>query len=244
MVNFSAGAQTTIASMVAALIVALTVAFCTPLFYYLPKAVLGAVIIMAVVPLIDVQTFINSWRFNKADALTLLGTFALVLLLGVELGILGGIALSFLLMLYRSSQPHIAIVGRVGCSEHFRNVARHDVITHPHLLTLRVDESLYFANTRFVEDFIRQQCQQQPNVAHVILICNAVNFIDASALETLENLTLNLADEGITLHLAEVKGPVMDQLQRTEFLQHLQPGRVFFTTDTAIRELSTQPVTR
>ncbi|MEH6575912.1 MAG: sulfate permease [Amphritea sp.] len=238
MVNFSSGAQTTIASMISALIVALTVAFCTPLFYYLPKAVLGAVIIMAVLPLIDLQAFINSWRFNKADALTLLGTFILVLLLGVELGILGGITLSFLLMLYRSSQPHIAVVGRVGNSEHFRNINRHDVSIDKHVLAIRVDESLYFANTRFVEDFIRQQCVQQQDLKHVVLICTAVNFIDASALETLEILTLDLADEGVTLHLSEIKGPVMDQLQNTSFLQHLEPGKVFFTTDAAMRELA------
>lgn len=238
MVNHSAGAQTTIASIISALIVALTVALFTPLFYFLPNAVLGAVIIMAVLPLIDIKAFIDSWRFNKADGLTLLGTFLFVLLLGVELGILCGIAISFLLLIYRSSQPHMAIVGRVGDSEHFRNVNRHDVTTDKHLLSIRVDESLYFANTRFVEDFIRQHCGQRRGIEHVILICNAVNFIDASALETLENLSLHLASEGITLHLSEVKGPVMDQLQNTDFLQHIKPGRIFFTTDEAVRELS------
>ncbi|WP_432471843.1 SulP family inorganic anion transporter [Amphritea sp. HPY] len=238
MVNFSAGAQTTIASMISALIVAVTVAFFTPLFYYLPKAALGAVIIMAVIPLIDLKAFTNSWRFNKADGLTLLSTFCLVLILGVELGILSGIAISFLLLLYRSSQPHIAVVGRVGDSEHFRNIDRHDVTTDKQLLSIRVDESLYFANTRFVEDFIRRQCGHRQEIEHVVLICNAVNFIDASALETLENLSVHLASEGITLHLSEVKGPVMDQLKNTDFLQHIRPGKVFFTTDEAVRELS------
>lgn len=238
MVNFSAGAQTTIASMISALIVAVTVAFFTPLFYYLPKAALGAVIIMAVVPLIDLKAFTDSWRFNKADGLTLLSTFCLVLILGVELGILSGIAISFLLLLYRSSQPHIAVVGRVGDSEHFRNIDRHDVTTDKQLLSIRVDESLYFANTRFVEDFIRQKCSHSQGVEHVVLICNAVNFIDASALETLENLSVHLASEGITLHLSEVKGPVMDQLKNTDFLEHIRPGKVFFTTDEAVRELS------
>lgn len=238
MVNHAAGAQTTVASMISALLVAITVAFCTPLFYYLPNAVLGAVIIMAVLPLIDVKAFTDSWRFNKADALTLLGTFMFVLILGVELGILCGIAISFLLLLYRSSQPHIAIVGRVGDSPHFRNVQRYDVTTDKHILAIRIDESLYFANTRFVEDFIRAQCATHREVEHVVIICNAVNFIDASALESLENLAVHLTSEGITLHLSEVKGPVMDQLQTTGFIEHIQPGKIFFTTDEAIRELN------
>ncbi|MCV6612941.1 MAG: sulfate permease [Amphritea sp.] len=238
MVNHAAGAQTTIASIIAALLVAITVAFFTPLFYYLPNAVLGAVIVMAVLPLIDIKAFTDSWRFNKADALTLLGTFLFVLVLGVELGILCGIAISFLLLLYRSSQPHIAVVGRVGDSQHFRNIERYDVTTDKHILAIRIDESLYFANTRFVEDFIRAQCATHREVEHVVMICNAVNFIDASALESLENLSVHLASEGITLHLSEVKGPVMDQLQNTHFIELIQPGKVFFTTDEAIRELT------
>jgi SulP family sulfate permease len=234
MVNHASGARTTIASVISALMVALTVSFFTPLFFYLPKAILGAVIIMAVLPLINIRAFTDSWKFNKADALTLLGTFVFVLALGVELGILSGIAISFLLLLYRSSQPHIAVVGRVGNSQHFRNVERHEVATDKHVLAIRVDESLYFANTRFVEDFIRAQCTSHREVAHVVLLCNAVNFIDASALESLENLTAQLASEGITLHLAEVKGPVMDKLKNTHFLQQLSPGQVFFTADDAM----------
>lgn len=238
MVNHSAGAETTLASVMSAALVAITLVFLTPVFYYLPNAVLGAVILMAVLPLINIEAFTDSWRFNKADALTLLSTFLGVLTLGVELGLLCGIAISFILLLYRSSQPHIAIVGRIGNSPHFRNIQRHDVNTNREILALRVDESLYFANTRFVEDFIRAQCAAHREVRHVILICTAVNFIDASALESLENLTVHLRSESIALHLAEVKGPVMDQLHNTRFMDHLQPGRIFFSTDEAIRELS------
>ncbi len=237
MVNHSAGAQTTIASMISAVLVAVTVAFFTPLFYYLPKAALGAIIIMAVLPLINLAAFKECWRFNKADALTLAATFILVLFMGVELGILSGIAISIALLLYRSSQPHIAIVGRVGNSEHFRNIARHDVETDASTLALRVDESLYFANTRFVEEFILGQCAANPEIKHVILICTAVNFIDASALETLEQLIVNLRDEGVVLHLSEVKGPVMDQLNSTRFVEQMT-GQIFFTTDQAMKELA------
>lgn len=238
MVNHSAGARTTVASLISALLVAITVAFFTPLFYYLPKAVLGAIIIMAVLPLIDLKAFQTSWRFNKADALTLAATFFCVLFIGVEMGILCGIGISIALLLYRSSQPHIAIVGRVGDSEHFRNITRHDVTTEKSTLALRVDESLYFANTRFVEEFILQQCVDNLEIRHVILICTAVNFIDASALETLEQLVHNLREKGVTLHLAEVKGPVMDQLSSTQFVEQMGSGQIFFTTDQAMRELA------
>lgn len=238
MVNNAAGARTTIASAITAILVAVTVAYFTPLFYYLPKAVLGAIIILAVIPLIDFQAFRQSWRFNKADALTLAATFILVLILGVELGILSGIGISIGLLLYRSSQPHIAVVGRVGESEHFRNIERHKVSTAEDTLAIRIDESLYFANTRFVEEYILKQCAEHPHIRHIVLICTAVNFIDASALETLENLVHNLRGEGITLHLSEVKGPVMDQLKSTHFPSTLGEGRIFFTTDEAMRELA------
>lgn len=237
MVNHSAGAQTTIASAISATLVALTVVFFTPLFSYLPKAALGAIIIMAVLPLINIRAFKECWRFNKADALTLIATFFAVLTLGVELGILLGIAISIALLLYRASQPHIAIVGRVGESEQFRNIDRHEVSTEQNILTLRVDESLYFANTRFVEKFILQKCIDNKELQHVVLICSAINFIDASALETLETLVANLKDKGVRLHLSEVKGPVLDQIKNTKFLDKLTPGQIFFTTDQAVRAL-------
>ena len=238
MVNHSAGAQTTVASAIAAILVAITVAFFTPLFYYLPKAALGAIIILAVLPLIDFNAFRQCWKFNKADALTLFATFFLVLALGVELGILSGIAISIALLLYRSSQPHIAVVGRVGNTEQFRNIERHEVSTSCETVALRVDESLYFANTRFVEEYILQQCLEQPQIKHVVLICTAVNFIDASAIETLESLVHNLRGEGVILHLSDVKGPVMDQLNRTHFIDTMGDGEVFFTTDAAMRKLA------
>jgi SulP family sulfate permease len=238
MVNFSAGAQTTVASIICAILVGITAAYFTPLFYYLPKAMLGVIIIMAVLPLIDFDAFMQSWKFNKADAMTLLVTFVLVLFIGVEFGILLGIALSITLLLYRASQPHIAIVGRIGETEHFRNIERHRVKTDQSTIAIRIDESLYFANTRFVEEFVLQQCLQRQGVKHVVLIFTAVNFVDASALETLEQLITNLRQEGITLHLSEVKGPVMDQLSNTLFLEHLGAGKVFFTTDQAMKELA------
>ena len=238
-INYNAGAQTTIASIITAVLVGITLVWLTPWFYYLPKAALGAIVIMAALPMIDVSSFRRCWRFNKVDALTMLTTFLMVLTLGIERGILIGIACSILLLVYRSSRPHIAVLGRVGESGNFRNIQRRDVSTQNNVLVIRVDENLYFANTRYVETYILQNCTTNAELRHVTLSCVAVNFIDASALDTLEGLIVRLRDMGITMHLAEIKGPIMDQLNNTRLFDHLLPGRVFSTTDDAVVALAT-----
>lgn len=237
MVNDASGAQTTVASLITASGLALTVLFFTPWFYYLPTGVLGIVVIMAVLPLIDFSGIKNTWRFNRADALTLLTTFVAVLIAGVEIGLLSGMALSIVLLLRRTSHPHMAIVGRVGDSEHFRNIKRFDVKTNPCCLGVRIDENLYFANTRYIEDEIMAMVAEQPQLQHLVLICSAISFIDASALETLEMLRDNLRESGVVLHLADVKGPVMDQLKQTDFLDEMGEGQVYLSTHEAMRQL-------
>ena len=237
MVNDASGAQTTVASVITASGLALTVLYFTPWFYYLPKAVLGVIVIMAVLPLIDLSGIKNTWSFNRADALTLAVTFATVLAVGVEAGLLAGMVLSVALLLQRTSKPHIAVVGRVGDSEHFRNVKRFEVKTNPCCLGLRIDENLYFANTRYIEDEVMAIVSEQPQLQHLVLICNGISFIDASALETLEMMTENLKESGITLHLSDMKGPVMDQLKQTDFLHRLKPGQVYLSTHEAMRDL-------
>jgi SulP family sulfate permease len=157
-------------------------------------------------------------------AATIFGT----LVFGVETGVLAGVVLSLVLHLRRSAAPHSAIVGQVPGTEHFRNVERHKVVTSPHVVTLRVDESLYFANSRFLEDKIYALVAADPEIKHLILMCPAVNDIDSSALESLEAINLRLKDSGVTFHLSEVKGPVMDRLRRSMFLDNLTGG-VFLT---------------
>jgi SulP family sulfate permease len=237
-VNFAAGARTPFAAVITALLTAATVATVASAFRHLPQAVLAAVIVVAVLPLVDVRSLIRAWRYDKADAATLIATFAGVLAIGIELGIAIGAALSLAIHLYRTSRPHIAVVGRVGASEHFRNVERHRVETLPHVLAVRVDESLYFPNTADLEDRILALVAARAEVRHVVLIASAVNSIDASALETLEALIAHLRDSGVTLHLAEVKGPVMDKLQRSDLLDKLAPGRVFLSTHEAMLALT------
>ncbi|SEI74188.1 sulfate permease, SulP family [Allopseudospirillum japonicum] len=231
MVNHNSGARTTLASLLAAGVLALVVAFFTPWFADLPKVVLGAIVVMAVLPLIDISAIWQTWAFNRADALTLLASFLGVLFLGVELGILLGISLSIALLLKRSAQPHIAELGRVPNSEHFRNVQRHQVQTLTQAVFLRVDENLYFANTHYIEDKILDAVSTRPQLTDVVLVCSAVNFIDASALESLETLIERLAQAKVRLHLAEVKGPVSDQLAHSHLLTLLQQhqGQIFLS---------------
>ena len=237
MVNFSAGAVTPVSSLVTAVCVVVTLLWLTPLFYHLPVGILAVIIVIAASQLIDLKAIRRILTFNRTDAVTTVTTFVAVLLVGVETGILIGVSISFVLLIRGSSKPHIAVVGRFGDSEHFRNVLRHDVTTIPNLLMVRVDESLYFVNSRYVETFMLDKIADHPDVDNILLICTAINFIDASGLEVLESLNEKLHEAGVTLNLAEVKGPVTDTLNKTEFYRNMH-GKIFFTTDIAMRELT------
>lgn len=237
MVNFSAGANTQVSSLITAVLIAVSLLFLTPLLYFLPKAVLAAIIIVAVMGLFDVQSFRHVWAYDRSEGICQLATFVAVLVVGIEWGILIGAMISIGFHLHRSSEPHIAIVGRLGDTEHFRNIERHEVETCSRVVLLRVDENLYFANTAFLEDYIMQVVAENREASHLVLICSAVNAIDSSALELLDTLVDRLRYAGVTLHLAEVKGPVMDQLEKTPFLANLAPGRVFLSTHEAMNTL-------
>jgi SulP family sulfate permease len=236
-VNFDAGAQTPAAGIYTAVGIALASLFLTPALYFLPQATLSATIIVAVLSLVDLTIFKHTWQYSKADFAAALSTFLVTLALGVELGLVTGVSVSLTLFLYRTSRPHIAEVGLVPGTEHFRNVLRHPVLVDPALVSLRVDESLYFANSKALEDHINQSMASMPNLQNVVLLCSAINDIDASALESLELIEARLLSAGIALHLSEVKGPVMDRLKHTHFLQHLS-GQVFLTHYQAIQALS------
>lgn len=236
-VNFDAGAQTPAAGVFTAAGITLASLFLTPALYYLPQATLAATIVVAVLSLVDFSILRKTWRYAKSDFLAVLATLVATLTVGVEAGLVVGVALSLALYLYRTSRPHMAEVGLVAGTEHFRNVQRHTVVVSPRVLSLRVDESLYFANSRALEDRINNAVASRPALEHVVLQCSAINDIDASALESLEAIDLRLRGAGLRLHLSEVKGPVMDRLKATEFLHGLS-GRLFFTHYQAIQELS------
>ena len=227
-VNYDAGAETPAAGAFTAIGLGVASIFLTTLIFYLPKATLAATIIVAVLALVDFSILKKTWIYSKADFAAVAATMSVTLIMGVELGVIAGVLISILSHVYKSSRPHIAIVGQVPGTEHYRNVLRHDVLVNPQVLTIRVDESLYFANTRFLEDRIYSEVAKQSELKHVILMCSAVNAIDMSALESLELINERLKLGGIKFHLSEVKGPVMDKLEGTSLLTHLS-GDIFLS---------------
>ena len=238
-VNYDAGSNTPASGAYTAIGLAGVSLFLTPLIYNLPKATLAATIIVAVLSLVNFSVLKKSWYYSKADFAAVSATMCITLLMGVELGITAGVSISILIHLYRTSRPHMAVVGQVPKTEHYRNVLRHDVLTSPAILTIRVDESLYFANARFLEDRIYQEVAKKPELQHVVLMCSAVNIIDMSALESLEAINERLKATGVTFHFSEVKGPVMDRLNKTGFLDILS-GEVFLSQHQAQLSLRAQ----
>jgi len=231
-VNFDAGAETPAAGAFTAVGILIAALFLTPLLASLPIATLAATIIVAVLSLVDFKTPREIWRYSKPDFAAMIATILVTLLVGVEPGVIAGVGLSLALFLWRASRPHAAIVGRVPETEHFRNVKRHKVFTDPRILTIRIDESLTYLNARWLEDFVLEEVAEHPELKHLILMCSAVNAIDASALESVEAINHRLADAGVKLHLSEVKGPVMDALERSHLLRDLT-GRVFLSQNEA-----------
>ncbi|WP_424991177.1 SulP family inorganic anion transporter [Fluviibacterium sp. S390] len=235
-VNFDAGAETPAAGAYTAIGIAVAALFLTPLIFFLPKATLAATIVVAVLSLVDLSILKRTWIYSRADFTAVAATIVLTLGFGVEIGVLAGVILSIALHLYKTSRPHIAEVGLVPGTEHFRNILRHKVLTDPRVLTIRIDESLYFANARYLEDYVLDRVVGDSALRHVIIMCSAVNEIDMSALESLEAINHRLDSMGIRLHLSEVKGPVMDRLQRSDFLEELT-GKVFLSQHGAVEEV-------
>ncbi|MEQ8653656.1 MAG: sulfate permease [Kiloniellales bacterium] len=238
-VNYDAGARTPLAGVFTAIGIGLTALLLTPLFHQLPKATLAATIVVAVLSLVDFGAMKRTWTYSKGDFAAMAATILVVLGVGVEAGIVVGVALSVVLYLARTARPHMAVMGQVPGTQHFRNVTRHAVVTSPSVLSVRVDESLYFANARWLEDKLYDMAAADPAVTHVVLDCAAVNAIDASALESLEALNERLQAAEVCFHLSEVKGPVSDRLKRSDFLQHLS-GRIYLSHHDALAELDVE----
>ncbi|WP_323843955.1 SulP family inorganic anion transporter [Microbulbifer magnicolonia] len=228
-INDEGGAASPMSGVIAAVLMALVLLFVTGLFTELPLCVLAATIIVAAASLFDVRGFVQNWRYDRTDGVARTGTFLGVLLFGVEAGIGLGIGLSFATLIWRTSRPHIAVVGRVPGTEHFRNVLRHTVKTQPDILFLRIDESLFFSNISAVEDRLLSEIKRHPQVRELVLILSSVSRIDGTALERLQQVNRDLRERGIRLHLSEVKGPVLDRLGRSKLLEELT-GRVFLSS--------------
>ena len=235
-VNFDAGAETPAAGAFTAVGLAIAAVALTPLVFYLPKATLAATIIVAVLSLVDFSILKKTWRYSRSDFAAVAATILLTLGLGVEIGVASGVILSVLLHLYKTSRPHVAEVGLVPGTQHFRNILRHQVETDETLVTLRVDESLYFVNARFLEDLVQSRVTQGSRIRNVVLMFSAVNEVDFSALESLEAINRRLKDMNVGLHLSEVKGPVMDRLETSHLLDELN-GNIYLSQYDAWRDL-------
>lgn len=235
-VNFDAGAETPAAGAFTAIGIGLAALLLTPLLFFLPKATLAATIIVAVLSLVDFSILKKAWSYSKVDFAAVFTTIILTLGMGVETGVATGVLLSIALFLYKTSKPHVAEVGLVSGTQHFRNINRHKVETYPNLVTLRVDENLYFANAAFLQDLVYDRIACDQPIRHLVFMCSAVNEIDMSALESLEAINQRLNELGIKLHLSEVKGPVMDRLSATHFLNELS-GQVFLSQYDAYQAL-------
>ncbi len=237
MVNFSAGARTQIAMVIAAIILSIAVVFFTVWFSNIPKTALAVIILVAVIPLVKFKSILHTWQYDKGDGIAELTTLISVLILGIEKGITLGIILTFASYLRKASHPHIAVVGRLPNTKHYRNIKRHKVETWEHLLLMRIDENITFANINFVEEFIETQLRNAPNVKHIVLIFTSVSDIDMTAIEALEQLNESLKNIGITLNFAEVKGFLLDKLEKSDLFTHLN-GERFFDVEEAVTQLN------
>lgn len=236
-VNVAAGARTPVSALVCVAVIGATLLWLTPLFANLPHATLAAIIIAAIVGIIDFSMLREHWRFFPGDVAVHFLALGGVLLLGVTPGLLLGVGAAIVLFIHRSSRPHIAVVGRLGDSVHFRNVDRYTTETFPHVAAIRVDENLYFANANQVEDRFLAIMERHKEVRHLVLVCSAINFIDTTGLEMLRRLNHALDSLGVAMHLSDVKGPVRDQLESTSLSGELS-GNLYLTTDEAMRELA------
>lgn len=239
-VNYSAGAKTRMASVLTAAMMCVMAVFFTPLLYHLPLATLAALIIVACFSLIDFRHLWRTWTYSRRDGLTAFFTFLAVLIFGVEFGVFIGVALSMILHIQSTLRPHAVLVGRFPGTEHYRDVERFNVETSESVKTLRIDESLYFANARYLEDKIARILEDSPKMEHLVLMCPAVNHIDASALNSLLSINKRLDMAGVKLHLSEVHSAVMDRLHRSTFFDKLT-GQVFFSQHEAMEALRPEP---
>lgn len=235
-VNFAAGAQTPLASIFTACLLALALVAPTGWLALLPMPVLAATIIVAVLGMLELGTLRTAWRYDRGDALAWFASAAGVVALGVEAGVLVGVALSMGTLIWRASRPHIAVLGRIAGTEHFRNIERYPAETRPELLALRIDANLFFGNVEAVQERIEDELRTHPTARNLVLVMTAVSSIDTSALFALSELNTSLTRRGIGFHLAEVKGPVMDRLRQSDLLQTLN-GEVFLSIDIADKKL-------
>jgi SulP family sulfate permease len=240
-VNYFSGARTPVSSLVCAVIIVIVLLYFTSLFAALPHAVLAAIVMVSVVGLMDLKSSRHHWAIHRHDTLTELATMLLVLFMGVEIGLAAGVILSIAFFIRTSSRPNITQVGRLGDTEHFRSIKRYDVETLPHVLALRVDENIYFANAAQIEDKFLKRGLRRKSTQHLLIVCSSVNMIDATGLQMLVRLNSSLARAGITLNFSDVKGTLMPHLEAAHLAENIS-GEIFFTADRAMKHFAKELV--
>ena len=231
------GAESAIAGVWAARLIVLVSLYFTGFFRDLPLAILAATIIVSIWKLVDFKPFIETWRYSKADGIAMWITFFGVVCIDISTGLIIGIVSTFILLLWRISRPHIAVIGLIEGTQHFRNIQRHHVLTSSKLLSMRIDENLNFLNAHIFKGFLINAVSQHIDLEHVVINCSSISSIDLSAVEMLEDVNAELNKVNIKLHLSEIKGPVMDKLQHSKLLKHLS-GKIYLTHFQAMQQLS------
>jgi len=241
-VNESSGAKTTLASMIAALIVILALLFLMPVFQYLPHAVLGAIIFVAVLGLIDIKLAKSLWNTDRYDFVMLLSSFLGTLILGIEWGIGFGILISLLVLIYKTSAPHMAVLGRVSGTNFFRNLDRFDeAIDEPSVSILRFDARLFFANVGSLKSKVERLVKEKPTMKKFILDSQSIIDIDSSGIEGVEDI-MNLLDErGIEFHMVSIIGPVRDKLFKTGLIDKVGRENVHDCIEDALTDQANKP---
>jgi SulP family sulfate permease len=236
-VNADSGAKTPLAGVFSSLLIVLVSLYFTSFFRDLPLAILAATIIVSIWKLVDFKPFIETWRYSKADGIAMWITFFGVICIDITTGLIIGIVSTFILLLWRISRPHIAVIGLVEGTQHFRNVQRHHVLTSSKVISLRIDENLTFLNTNTFKGFLINAISPYADLEHVVINCSSISAIDFSALEMLEDINAEFRKLNIKLHFSEIKGPVMDKLQHSKLLKHLS-GQIYLSHFQAMQELS------
>ncbi len=234
-VNDQSGAKTSVASIISAFLIILTLLYLTKYFYYLPNAVLAAIIIMAVYKLIDIKEARHLWQYDKTDFTVFVITAASTLLIGIEEGILIGVVISLAYMIYKQSYPHVAPLGRVPESTEFRNLNRFEnLITDDKIFIFRYDAPLYFANCNYFKDIVSQRLHSDAQIKHIIVECTAITNIDSSAIHMLKDLIEELMAIKVKLYFSNVKGPVRDILHRNGLHRNGDKLAFFLMTKDAV----------
>jgi len=234
-INHDAGAKTTVASIVTAIVVALTLIFLTPLFYYLPMAVLAAIILLAVKSLFDIEEAIHLWHTHRPDFTMMFLTFLVTLAISIPIGILTGVLLSAGASLYRSSKPHIAILGNIPNTTHYRNIERFpNAQAQQGKLIMRFDDQLYFANASFFKDTVRRLLKEAGRkIQYFYLDATNIHDLDSSGLHALKEVYYYLKKRGIQLCICGATGPVRDLLFKSGLMEEMGTENHFVYIHTA-----------